>query len=68
MSTANDNKRFILLFIAFIVIECLLYTLIVYLDLFNLTTDKPIRNPAFMIFYCLSAFVFFMLVRQVDKK
>lgn len=68
MAKQNDARFFIQLFLFFIGAEIILYTLIVYLDLLSLKSDFAKRDPAFMVFYCLSAFVFFFCIRKLDKK
>lgn len=68
MSNSNDSRRFVTLFLLFIGIEVLLYTLIVYLDLFGLKLEFAKRDPAFMVFYGISALVFFFFISKVDRK
>ena len=68
MSNSNDSIYFIKLFVFFILIEILLYTVIVYWDIFGIHMDVKRGDPAFMLFYTISAFVFFGCVRQLDKK
>lgn len=69
MQEQNENKYFILLFLAFIGIEILLYTLIVYFDVFGIKVNGNVKkDPAFMMFYGLSAIVFFSFVTKLDKK
>ncbi|WMX12547.1 MULTISPECIES: hypothetical protein [unclassified Aureispira] len=68
MSNSNDSRHFVTLFLLFIGIEVLLYTLIVYLDLFGLKLEFAKRDPAFMVFYGISAIVFFFFISKVDRK
>lgn len=68
MSNSNDSRRFVILFLLFIGIELLLYTLIVYFDLLGLKLEYAKRDPAFMAFYGISAIVFFFFISKLDKK
>ncbi|MFT5646646.1 MAG: hypothetical protein ACI976_001328 [Aureispira sp.] len=68
MSNSNESRRFVILFLLFIGIELLLYTVIVYFDLFGLKFEDAKRDPAFMVFYGISAIVFFFVISKLDKK
>jgi len=68
MSNADESRRFITLFLLFIGIELILYTLIVYFDLLGLKMDYAKKDPAFMAFYGISAIVFFFFISKLDKK
>jgi hypothetical protein len=68
MSNTNESRRFVILFLLFIGIELLLYTLIVYLDLFGLKIEHAKKDPAFMVFYGISAIIFFFFIGKLDKK
>lgn len=68
MSNSNSSRYFVTLFLLFIGIEILLYTLIVYLDLLGLKLEYAKRDPAFMVFYGISAIVFFFFISKLDKK
>lgn len=68
MSKKSENRYFTELFLTFIGLEIVLYTLIVYLDIFGLKSDFAKRDPAFMVFYCISGILFFYFVRKLDKK
>jgi len=68
MSNSNDSRRFVILFLLFIGIELFLYTLIVYFDLFGLKLEYAKRDPAFMVFYGISAIIFFFFISKLDKK
>lgn len=68
MSEQNEVSYFIKLFVFFILAEIILYTVIVYWDVFGIHMDVKRGDPAFMLFYTLSAFVFFSCVRRLDKK
>lgn len=69
MQEQNEMKHFIKLFLTFIGIEMLLYTLIVYFDVLGVRVIGNVRkDPAFMMFYGLSAIAFFYFISKLDKK
>lgn len=61
-----------ILFVSFILIEILLYTIIVYFDVFGIKTayinSRKIRkDPAFMLFYGISAIVFVVFLIRLSR-
>ncbi|BDS11021.1 hypothetical protein [Aureispira anguillae] len=68
MSQKNEGWHFAKIFLLFIGLELVLYTLIVYLDLLGLKSDFAKRDPSFMAFYGISSILFFVFIKKLDKK
>lgn len=70
---SKEGRYFLLLFTLFIFIEILLYTIIVYFDVFGIKTEyvnsrKIRKDPAFMLFYGISAIVFVVFISRLGRK
>lgn len=69
MSESSEAKDFVKLFVSFILIEIVLYTLIVYWDIFSVAIEGPVKkNPAFIVFYGLSSIIFIAFISRTNKK
>lgn len=72
MTSKSEARRFTELFITFILIELVLYTIIVYFDIFGIKTEyinsnKIRKDPAFMLFYGISAIVFGVFLVRLNR-
>ena len=68
MSQTSEAKHFTKLFLSFILIEIILYTIIVYFDSFGIAIEGPVKkNPAFIIFYGLSSIIFVFFISRTNK-
>ena len=68
MSQTSEAKHFTKLFLSFILIEIILYTIIVYFDRFGIAIEGPVKkNPAFIIFYGLSSIIFVFFISRTNK-
>lgn len=68
MSQPSEAKHFVQLFVSFIILEILLYTLIVYWDIFGIAIEGPVKkNPAFIVFYGLSSIIFIIFISRTNK-
>lgn len=68
MSQPSEAKHFVQLFVSFIALEILLYTLIVYWDVFGIAIEGPVKkNPAFIVFYGLSSIIFIIFISRTNK-
>jgi len=70
MSKKSEGRVFAESFILFIVLEIVLYTIIVYLDVFGLKVSgpNPRKDPALMTFFGLSSMIFLFFILRADKK
>lgn len=69
---SKEARYFLILFTSFIALEILLYTIIVYFDVFGIKTEyvnsrKIRKDPAFMLFYGISAVVFVVFISRVSR-
>lgn len=72
MPLSKEGRSFFILFVSFIAIEILLYTIIVYFDVFGIKTEyvnsrKIGKDPAFMLFYGISAVVFGVFLVRLNR-
>ncbi len=68
MSQTSEAKHFAKLFLSFILIEIILYTLFVYFDCFGIAIEGPVKkNPAFILFYGMSSIVFVVFISRTNK-
>lgn len=68
MNQPSETKHFAKLFLSFIFIEILVYTIIVYLDAFGIAIEGPVKkNPAFILFYGLSSIIFIIFISRINK-
>ncbi len=69
MSSTSEGKYFAKLFLSYILIEILLYTIIVYWDAFGVAVEGPVKkNPAFIVFYALSTIIFVIFISRTNKQ
>lgn len=69
---SKKGYSFAILFVSFILTEILLYTIIVYFDVFGIKTEyinsrKIRKDPAFMLFYGISAIVFVVFLTRLNR-
>jgi hypothetical protein len=69
MNASSEGKQFAKLFLIFILIEVVLYTIIVYFDSFGIAIEGPVKkNPAFVVFYGLSSIIFVIFISRISKR
>jgi hypothetical protein len=66
----QEGKRFALRFFIYVLLEIILYTLVVYYDIFDLVieTTNPRKNPAITSFFGMSTILFLFFIVTADKK
>lgn len=66
----NEGKSFAIRFSIFILLEIVLYTFVVYYDIFELVieTTNPRKNPAITTFFGISTVLFLFFILTADKK
>jgi hypothetical protein len=69
MSESSEARYFVKLFVSFILIEIVLYTLMVYWDVLGIAVEGPVKkNPAFIVFYGLSSIIFVVFISRTNKR
>ena len=72
MSNQKEGRFFVRMFVLFILIEVVLYSIIVYWDVFGIKTDyvnsrKIRKDPAFLLFYGISSIVFMVFISRLGR-